>query len=428
MVDKKQLAEHGILYDGSIAAGIPRPFVDQIAETRGVETETWTHDLRDDRERKATEAELKTYGSWQIDTYGSFEHAQSQKPFSKKEIQEQLITSAKVSPDGENVVYQRSLIDPSEATQYSYPLFLKSTAGGAAVLLTPGAHYVWQYWWNPDSKEIYYTEYDDDDGKDLRPSKLMAASIIGGQPRRVRDFPGAMYYYSTDRSGRLLACIHENNSTLPELTIVDLSAGEVRPLVNVNPEFQNLLLSPAKRIDVSSKYGDHFWGHLLLPLNDEPGKRYPLIITTYRDGDAFFRGGAGDEYPIQVFTANGFAVLNFDTGRVRTSKPGDFETAILMLESPIDGMEAAIAKLSDMGVIDRSRVAITVLSHGAEMVTYGISHSDLFRLRAAVGRGGIRSRSIPLLTADARTRFYVSTASGSLKVDMPQIGKRCQPL
>ena len=127
----------------------------------------------------------------------------------------------------------------------------------------------------------------------------------------------------------------------------------------MNPEFLNLRLSPAKRIDVSNKYGDHFWA-MVLPQNYDIGKHYPLIITTYRDYGGFLRGGVGDEYPIQVFSANGFAVLNFEAlGRVRNAKPNDFGNTILLWESPIAGVEEAVTKLADMAVIDRSRVGIT---------------------------------------------------------------------
>jgi dipeptidyl aminopeptidase/acylaminoacyl peptidase len=378
-IDKKQLAEHGILYDGSLQAGIPRPLLDQIAEASGIDTETWLHDLRNGHERKATEEESNAYSVQ--------EYAPDEKLFSKQEIEEQHIFRAKISPDGKSVVYQRYLDDPSESAQLSYPLFLKSIGGGSSVALTPGVYYVAQYWWSPDSKEIYYTQYDDVGADDLRPSKLMAASAAGGKPRQVLDSPGFLFDYSVDRSGSFLACTHENTTTPAELELVDVSAGQVRTLVNVNPEFQNLLLGSAKRIDVSNKYGDHFWGHLVLPPNYEAGKRYPLIVTTYRDGDAFLRGGIGDEYPIQVFAANGFAVLNFDVGRIRNNKPGDFETAILTWQSPIEGMEAAVAKVAGMGG-DPSKVGITGLSHGAEIVEYAISHTDLFQTAVASDDGG----------------------------------------
>lgn len=381
-IDKKQLAEHGILYDGSFEAGIPRPLLDEIVMDRteiarggGSEAETWLHDLRDGRERQATEAESNAYTLQ--------EYVASEKLFSKKEIEAHLIGLTKISPDGKKVAYER-LLDPAESARIVYSLFLKPVAGGKPVALTSSS--VEEFWWSPDSKTIYYSELDTVAGVDTpRPSKLLTASATAGKTRKILDSPDLLYGYSADRSGRILACFHENNTTPAELQLVDLSTGETRLLADVNPEFQNLRLSPAKRIDVSSKYGDHFWGHFVLPLNYEPGKRYPLILTTYRDSGAFLRGGAGDEYPIQVFAANGFAVLNFDIGQAHNSKAGDFETQILFWVSPVDGMVAAATKLADMGIVDRSRVAITGLSHGAEMVDYGISHTNLFSAAIASG-------------------------------------------
>jgi dipeptidyl aminopeptidase/acylaminoacyl peptidase len=381
-IDKKQIAEHGILYDGSIQPSTSRPFLDQIVEARGVETETWIHAFRDGRERKATEEESNVYSLQ--------EYVPNEKVFSKKELEEQHVMSAKISPDGKNVVYERSLLDPSESARISYPLFLKPTGGGGSVALTPGIYYVAQYWWSPDSKEIYYTEYgdvEDVDIEDPRPSKLMVVSATGGKPRQILDWPDFLYDYSADRSGRFLACTHENNTSPPEVTFIDLSAKEARVLVDVNPEFQSLELSPAKRIDDSDKNGDRFWWHLVLPLNYQAGKRYPLIVTGYRDGDGFLRGGGGDEYPIQVFAADGFAVLNFDIGRDLNYRSGDFEAAILQWQSPVLRLESMITKLTEMGIVDPRKVGITGFSHGAEIVEYAITHTDLFQAAVASDAG-----------------------------------------
>jgi dipeptidyl aminopeptidase/acylaminoacyl peptidase len=381
LIDKRQIAEHGILYDGSIQASRSRQLLDQVADARGAETEIWMHTLGDVRERKATEEENRAYGLR--------EYVPDQALFSKKEIKDQHIMSAKISPDGKSVVYQRYLGDPSESAQVSYPLFLKAAGGGGSVALTPGAYYVGEYWWGLDSKEIYYTEYGDVDIADLRPSKLMEVSATGEEPRELLDWPGSLHDYSVDRSERFLACAHESNTSPPEVAVIDLFTKVVRTLVDVNPEFQNLQLSPTKRIEVSSKYGDPFWWHLVLPLGYEAGKRYPLIVTGYRDGEAFLRGGVGDEYPIQVFAANGFAVLNFDIGRDRNYEPGNFEVAILRWQSPILRIGAMITKLTEMGIVDPMKVGITGFSRGAETVEYAITHTDMFQAAVASDDGGV---------------------------------------
>jgi len=180
-----------------------------------------------------------------------------------------------------------------------------------------------------------------------------------------------------------MACLHENDSTPSEIAITNLSTGETRPLVEVNPELQNLEINRSQRIFVSDKRGQKFWGHLLLPLGYQPGKRYPLVITTYADYGGFLRGGTGNEYPIHVFAANGFAVLNLDFLSSRPEKPGDFSTTLRRWQGPMEAIDAMLEKLDAMGIVDRSKVAITGLSHGAEMVHYGVSHTNLFRAAIA---------------------------------------------
>ena len=390
--DTQQIAEHGILYDGKLSAGEPIPILDQILKIRrgnAETTETWMHDLRNGNERTATEKELEAYSSWQYFPSG--------KTFSAKQIKEQNILGVRISPDATKMVYQRWV---PESTGWSYPLFLKSTSGGSAVVLTPGVYYISQYWWTPDGKEIYYAA-DDGDGHS---AKLMRIAISGGPPRQVLNTNDYLLEYSVDRSGRLLSFSRENSTTPAQVAVADLYTGQVRTLVDVNPELQNIQLSPAQRLDFSNKYGDHVWGHLVLPPNHKPGRRYPLIITTYDDSDEFLRGGVGDEYPIQVFATNGFAVLNFNRGKFQ--KLGDFESFILMSQSPIEGMAAAVKKLVDMGIVDSAKVGVTGLSHGAALVDYGISHTDLFHAAIESGAGTLDPYAYFLSTDEDRAYYF----------------------
>lgn len=130
----------------------------------------------------------------------------------------------------------------------------------------------------------------------------------------------------------------------------------------LNPEFHNLRLSRPTRMQWQNKFGQEAMGHLILPLNYRRGQRYPLVITTYRSTDGFLRGGVGDEYPIQVFAANGFAVLSYDAGIEPSYKAGDLDGAMMRWRGPIASLEAAIAKLDQEGIIDPRLTAITGLS------------------------------------------------------------------
>ena len=405
-VDRKKLAEQGILYDGSFEA-TAQSIIDRIAATPRGENEAWVQDLSNNSLHKATESEVAAfslYSDSERDPLGTI----LRKTFTQKEIDELHIGGFAISPDRKMVAYWRVEENPSESEWTTYPLLVRPLGGGPAITLTTWPYYFGQFWWSTDSKEVYFTDEADADPNDRRKTKLMAVSAKGGKPRLVFDSPSFHRSYSVDRSERLAAFARESNTTTSDVVFGDLSTGEIRTMVEANPELQNLQIGPAQRIDVLDKHGDPFWGHFVLPLGYEPGKRYPLVITTYADYGGFLRGGVGDEYPIHVFTANGFAVLSFNAlGRTRSPKPGDFDSTLLLWQAPMEAMEAMVAKLAEMGIVDKSRVGITGLSYGAVLVNYGISYTSLFR--AAIDSGGGSWDPILYYLADDDFRDSVMT-------------------
>src|SRR3546814_1411636 len=64
----------------------------------------------------------------------------------------------------------------------------------------------------------------------------------------------------------------------------------------------------AQRIMLKSSVGIQAFGDLVYPADYRAGQRYPLIVVQY-ESRGFLRGGTGDEFPIQAFASNGFAVL-----------------------------------------------------------------------------------------------------------------------
>lgn len=378
--DTKQAHERGVRYDGSFISGTPRSLdeelpLDRTDVARGghsPETETWIHNLRDGTDRRGTPAEVAMYSA----TGAEF--------LSKEEVEHQGIYGAKLSPSGRMLAYERQVSDPTASRFLVSRLFLRTAAGSREIALTPSAYYVDDFWWSVDGRKIYYGEYD---GTNPHPYRLRVVAVPRGTPQTLVDSPGFQHDYSVDRTGRFVACTYEDPTTPPVVRFVDLRTGAARTVVDLNPEFANLRPSPAERFNVSDEQGVPFWGHLVLPLDYIPGRRYPLVITTYRDGGWFLRGGTGDEYPIQVFAANGFAVLNFDIGPTENANAEDFESKAKFFSRPVHGIELAIASLSSRGLIDPSRVGVTGLSHGAELVSYAISHTRIFHAAVASGPG-----------------------------------------
>lgn len=389
----KKISEHGILYEGNFDAYMAQPIVKAVLASRPKDREIWIHKVATGEDRRATDEEIRLHARPAGDlTALDTGHAED----------------PKVSPDGLRIAYRQYLDDPRRSTRQSWRLFVKPVVGGPPKDLSPEATYVSDYWWSSDSAELYFVEYMEDGA----PVTLMASGRDGGAPRKVfvnltSDFLAS---FSMDKSARFLACTRENNTTPARIGYVDLRSGNIRTLFDPNPEFQSFELSPAFRISGKNKFGDSWFGHLVRPLSSEDGKRYPLVITLYRSGDFFLRGASGDENPIQVYAAQGFAVLSFDIGTDRNSVPGDFQTRLSVWASPTASLESAIQRLSEMGIIDPSKVGVAGFSHGAEIMAYAITHAEF--IHAAIGDVGSRDPYFYYMATNSWHRIFADWGLG----------------
>ena len=365
-VQIQRLSEDGILYAGQFEAWRGRPVVSEAIASKPKEVETWIHDINTGEERKQTEAEAKSIGPWVSDI------GEDYFDYGAPTLVGHHLLDAKVSPDGHRVAYR--IIEDSAGNKGFYELFCKPVRGGTPIEVAQRTYFVADYWWAADSSRIYYTQ----NVGDGRPDKLMTVPAEGGTPQQVFSSPDSIYSCAPDRSFHYMACAGENRATPSQVVLVDIAAGTVRTLVDLNPEFANLELGSITRLDGVNGYGDRWWAHLVKPLNYEPGKKYPLIVTTYRTHE-FLRGASGDENPIQVYAAHGFAVLSFDYGRRDyDNKAGDFQRYLSWYESVEASIEMAIQESSVMGLADTTRVGLTGYSRGTEIVAYEITHSKLF--------------------------------------------------
>ena len=327
------------------------------------------YDLRTRRERELTPPEREEYGRLGRPVVTGFE----------------FVSTAQASRAGHGIAVSAAGFD-SASGEYRYALYLKRTADAPPIALTPLSAYIGDVWWTDSQRRVWFSQL-------VAEGRLALKSVPvdSGRGGPVEEVPiqtsDYLYRFSFDAAGRRVACVRENATSPAEVAVVDLSSGEVRTLTALNPEFAGLAVSTPRRLWIVNEYGDTTWADFLKPLNYTPGRRYPLVVTTYRSS-GFLRGAVGDEYPIQVFAANGFAVLSFE--RPRTYAPGfnaragqPFDRVLLSWKSPMASLKAALKLLADSGWIDPRRAGLTGLSNGAEITNFTITHSDLFQAAAA---------------------------------------------
>jgi dipeptidyl aminopeptidase/acylaminoacyl peptidase len=292
---------------------------------------------------------------------------------------------ATLSPDGEREAFcatTKTKGRPSER----HAIYLVAPQGGEATRLSPLTEEpIRQLEWSADGRHIYYLRATDYTGQNL-----FVADPSASQSKQLTKVSAYLDTCSFARTAVVAACTVESTQRPQDVALVHLDTGTVDVLTDLNPDFNRLERAPTETLVWTNKHGDVMYGVLTYPLGYRPGTRYPLAITTYR-AHGFLRGAVGDEYPVDVFAANGFMVLALDIYNtsyvpITLDQVQPFEVTILDWQSPLDGIEQIVAELTKRGLIDKGKVGICGLSHGSEITNYAISHSNIFA--AAIADGG----------------------------------------
>jgi dipeptidyl aminopeptidase/acylaminoacyl peptidase len=385
VAEAQKRAEQGIVWDGSIMASRGRTVMQWVVEGIPRKTQLWVYDVAGKTERKATADDEAAYKKLQ------------ERP---REIP--ATRTFKISPNGD-IAYISVIQDAKQFPYYAWMIYLKRRNEQPVALTPLSTNYIQDVWWSNDYREIYFVQR-----VGLR-AALYSLPAGGGTPREITSGEDQFYNCSLDSQRLVAACIRENPVKPAELALINLRERTIHMAAAINPEFQNIALSPATKLEWTNKYSETGYAYLIKPPNYDPRKRYPLIVTTYRTG-SFLRGATGDEYPIQVFAANGFVVLDFDGPPQHVD--GDFKTNMLRWYSPLASFEQVFAMLDKEGVTDPARRGISGLSYGADITEFAISHSDLFRAAATSGASG-RDPLFYYLAGNAGAKLFATLVGGS---------------
>lgn len=272
--------------------------------------------------------------------------------------------------------------------QRSYgPTRLEVRIAGRAVFCRPGdcPGDIVGLWWLKDDDLLFLSAL----GKERGEIGLYRWTPGKGAPRRLLVTRDRLIGCMTIARPELL-CAYESTTRPRHFVLLDPANGRIEPLLDLNPELSSVRMSSVNRLYFKTRDGFASYADLALPPDHKAGQRHPLIVTQYLS-QGFLRGSTGDENPIQLFAARGYAVLNFQRPLGHLA-PGD---ALLAKKASNDNLwdrrnvqaaiEAGIATAIDLGVIDSMRVGITGLSDGAATAWYGLINSRLFAAAALSG-------------------------------------------
>jgi len=240
-------------------------------------------------------------------------------------------------------------------------------------------------WWDPDGKRLTFVRAE---GWNERYTAIYRWSPGRDQPaRRLEtddELDGCLPL------GAALACIREGATRTPRLVAIDLANGHDRVIFDPNPTSDLLMVGAVRRLEWHNDIGNEVYGDLVLPPGYRGG-RLPTIVVQY-ESRGFLRGGTGNEYPIFLLAARGFAVLSIEKPRmvaagfpqittydeVAAINTRDWAERRNVHSAIVRGVERLVAK----GIADPARIGITGLSDGASAVRFALLNSHLFAAAA----------------------------------------------
>ncbi len=187
--------------------------------------------------------------------------------------------------------------------------------------------------------------------------------------------------------------------------------GENRPsrLTDSNPWLADIDFGRQEVITFKARDGLELQGLLMHPVNEESGKRYPLILSVHGGPEDNNSNGWLTWYssPGQVAAGRGFAVFypNYrgSTGRgVEFSKMGQADYAGGEFNDLVD----AVDHLVNIGLVDRAKVGITGGSYGGYATAWG-STALSEHFAAGVMRVGISDLVSKFGTTDIPNEMFL---------------------
>lgn len=314
------------------------------------------------------------------------------------------------SPDGASVVF-RALQEP-RLVHSQVDLYIVATSSGALRNLTDAFdRSVLEHRW-PSAGDLLFRAavgtY----------THLFAWRSSGA----VEQVLGAAFNYGpfdTDAVGSTIYATRESASQVPELWRI--KAADVERLTAINPAAENRAFARQSVVEWTAPDGLAIEGLLVFPADFEEGQRYPLIAVPGQGLGARFRNVAADPNGLQLFAAQGYAVLAPNArgslgygetflSRWRTELAGDELTDLL----------AGIDYLAELGIVDPTRVAVLGDGYSGYSAIRAVTAAP--RLRAAVASFSITERQAARRTGGSSIALAPRAAAaleGQSYVDLP---------
>ncbi|MBD3774934.1 MAG: Atxe2 family lasso peptide isopeptidase [Rhodobacteraceae bacterium] len=283
-----------------------------------------------------------------------------------------------------------------------------SRPGSKPLICGPGlCSGIQRLWWSPQGTMLYAVQ---STGWGQSQMAILRWDMRQAAPRRILLTDDALI--GCEMAAKELVCAREGATRPRRIVGRDLASGTERIIFDPNPDFASIRLGTVQRLRFRNSFGVESYADLVLPPDHKPGQKHPLVVVQYISR-GFLRGGTGDEVPIQVLAANGFAVLSF----ARPDFPpedmvaGTDEELLRALHedwsdrrSVQSSLDMALTLAIGTGTVDAARMGISGFSDGTSTVQWALINSDRFKV-ASLGACCEDIYAYPLAAGPRFSRF-----------------------
>lgn len=215
------------------------------------------------------------------------------------------------------------------------------------------------------------------------------------------------------KKGEILVRI-ESQTEYPNYYIKNIrKENSLRPITAFPNPFKSLEKIDKRVISYKRDDGLDLEGTLYLPLDYEPGKKYPMVLWAYprefKDKASASQSTSNPNefvYPYWgspiYWVTRGYVVL--DDAAFPVVGEGSDEPNDTFRSQLVGNAKAAIDAVDELGYIDRDKVAVGGHSYGAFMTANLLSHSNLFA--AGIARSGAYNRTLTPFGFQSEERSY----------------------
>lgn len=239
-----------------------------------------------------------------------------------------------------------------------------------------------------------------------RQTSIVGSVTLDGKTEMSGDQEAVLGGLTLSTDGRVASVIGDHPQHPREVYL--LEAHKARKLTDSNPWLEEMRFAPQEVIRWQARDGLKLEGILIRPLNEVPGRRYPLIMAVHGGPESHVSNGwvTSYSYPGQVAAARGFAIFypNYrgSTGRgVEFSKLGQADAAGKEFDDLVDGID----HLVEIGLVDKDKVGITGGSYGGYASAWGATFYS-HRFAASVMFVGISDNVSKIGTTDIPEEMY----------------------